>query len=233
MAQHDLNYQQCRWHIQADEQRLLDDLAADIAELANRAIAERGEFSIVLAGGTTPQKLYQRLALIDTDWLRWQIYFGDERCLPDGDAQRNDEMARTAWLDHVAIAARNIHRIAADRYADAAPQYVRQLQNVPCFDLVLLGVGEDGHTASLFPDDLRGFSADAPPVVFIDTAPKWPPQRISLSAARLAATKALWFLATGEGKRDILTRWRRGERVVASRIAPTAGVDIFTDQLPD
>ena len=135
----------------------------------------------------------------------------------------------TAWLDHVAIPRSNIHRIPAEYGPDAgAAAYAQELAGVAEFDLVLLGLGEDGHTASLFPG--RDWSADnLTPVLAVTDAPKPPPQRVSLSPARLAATRQLVFLVTGAGKRTAVRDWRAGITIPASRIAPRGGVDIFLD----
>ena len=222
--------QECRWHYQPDIQCLLMDLCTAIGDCAQHAISLRGEFSIVLAGGSTPKALYQLLPTLDSDWSRWQIYFGDERCLPVGDVDRNDTMVMQSWLAKVPIPAANIHRIAAEKFQQAAVEYATQLESVDKFDLVLLGVGEDGHTASLFPGDNTGFDQTAAAAIFITDSPKPPPERITLSAQRLNRANAVWFLATDAGKRDILQRWRSGEELPVAKIMPLAGVDVFTDQ---
>ena len=222
----------CRWHCQTDLHDLLTGLRDAIGERAKQAIELRGEFTIVLAGGSTPKALYELLPALNTDWSRWQIYFGDERCLPVGDVDRNDTMAMQSWLAKVPIPAAHIHCIAAEQFQQAAVDYAAQLESVDKFDLVLLGVGEDGHTASLFPGDNTGFDHTAA-AIFITDSPKPPPQRITLSAQRLSRANAVWFLATGSGKRDILQRWRSGEELPVAKIKPPAGVDIFTDQFFD
>ena len=89
---------------------LVDALCARIARLAAQCCDERGYFTIVLAGGSTPRELYQQLRHLVADWQCWHIYFGDERCLPAGHPDRNDSMAAVAWLDHVAIPPPHIHR---------------------------------------------------------------------------------------------------------------------------
>jgi 6-phosphogluconolactonase len=196
---------------------------------AQNAIGQRGAFHLVLAGGTTPQRVHELLRGAAADWAHWQIWFGDERCLPPDDTERNSRMAHTAWLDHVPIPRCNIHCIPAERGPDAgATAYAQELAGVAEFDLVLLGLGEDGHTASLFPG--RDWSVTGlPPVLAVIDAPKPPPQRISLSPARLAATRQLVFLVTGAGKRAVVQDWRSGVVIPASQIVPRGGVDIFLD----
>lgn len=223
--------QQPRLHGYADSTSLADDLAPRIAVLANSCIESHGCFTMVLAGGTTPRQLYTRLPQIATDWRRWQLYFGDERCLPRGHPDRNDTMAAAAWLDHVAIPADQIHRVPArDNAVAAAAAYSAVLTPAPRFDLVILGLGEDGHTASLFPGTSQSEkTARTTPALAITDAPKPPAQRVSMSPQRLSDAGAVWFLVTGEAKRPALDAWLAGAELPPRHIVPATGVDIFTD----
>jgi 6-phosphogluconolactonase len=221
--------QKRRWHHYADINALVEERTASLLALASHCIAEQGRFTLVLSGGSTPAPLYRRLAGANTDWPRWHIWFSDERCLPVGHAERNDTMACECWLRLVPIPPEQIHTMPAELGAEAgATAYARQLRGLGNFDLVLLGVGEDGHTASLFPA-APAASGDA---IAVFGAPKPPPQRISLSAARLSAADQVWFLVSGEQKREALTRWHQGEALPAALITPAAGVDIYTDVAP-
>jgi len=144
----------------------------DRAEIANRAlmlcqiaydqaIAKGDKFTIVAAGGSTPRVLYELLAIKEWDWSKVHVFWGDERYVPVTDPQSNEGMTRAAWLDRVAIPAINIHAVPTDQAdpAIAAAQYEQHIQEffgvsvgeIPQFDLILLGMGDDGHTASLFP----------------------------------------------------------------------------------
>jgi 6-phosphogluconolactonase len=220
-----------RWHYFVDTAELQRAAVSHIAACATAAIAKRGEFHCVLAGGRTPQAIYARLATLETNWNAWILYFGDERCLPPGDAQRNDTMARAVWLDRVAIPAAQVYPIPAELGPMAgAARYDELLANAPEFDLVLLGIGEDGHTASLFPGDDAALRSQAAAVA-VTAAPKPPPQRVSVTAARLGRSRSVLFLGTGVDKRDALQRWHRGERIPAALVDPPGGVDIYTDQL--
>ncbi|HEY3698917.1 MAG TPA: 6-phosphogluconolactonase [Spongiibacteraceae bacterium] len=226
------NYTQCvaghtrRWHVCGDIDTLHDAIISQLSRCANEAIAERGAFRIVLAGGRTPQTLYRELPEIATDWRSWFIYFGDERCLPRGDAARNDTMAQQCWLDDVPIPPQQIFSIPAENGAEqGAATYAQLLANVPVFDLVLLGLGEDGHTASLFPD----FPTSNAMAYAVHEAPKPPPDRITLSAARLSAARDVFFLVSGNDKRTALLRLQRGESIPAAEIIPHGGIDIYTD----
>lgn len=223
--------QDVRWHGFADADALARAAFARICAAATQAIAARGVFRIVLAGGNTPRATYKLLRRADTDWRRWQIYFGDERCVPRADPARNSAMADAAWLAHVPFADTCIHPIPAELGAAAAAKaYAQTLRDIGDFDLVLLGLGEDGHTASLFPGHDWGSGADAPDTVQVFDAPKPPPQRVSLSAARLSRTRAVLFLVQGEAKRDAVARWRAGADIAARAIAPAAGVDVLIER---
>lgn len=197
---------------------------------AREAIAGRGSFSIVLAGGSTPRVVYQMLRDADTDWSKWHVYFGDERCLPPDHADRNSRMASEALLDHVAIPAAQIHPIPAELGgAAAAAAYSETLAGLPEFDLVLLGLGEDGHTASLFPGHTWDHN---PPQAAIPVmhAPKPPSDRVSMSAQRLSQARKVLFLVEGAGKQHAVSQWKRGVFLPVRAIIPAKGVDVFLDR---
>jgi 6-phosphogluconolactonase len=219
-----------RW-IGVDGAAALRDAASEwILETAARAIEDRGRFLVSLAGGTTPRDVYAKLRGARADWVRWHVYFGDERCLPRDDAERNSRMAADAWLDHVAIPRAQIHVIAAELVpASAARAYAETLRGLGEFDLVLLGLGEDGHTASLFPGHDWGDAPGAPDVLAVTGAPKPPRERVSLSAARLSRARQVLFMVAGESKRDALARWRAGADIPARAIRPAAGVDVLVE----
>ncbi len=218
-----------RWIRVADVLELRQVAYRRILDAAARAIKRHGRFLIVLAGGSTPRAVY-RMLRTGTDWSRWHVYFGDERCLPVGDAGRNDTMAADAWLDHVPIPRDHVHAIPTELGANgAALAYAGTLHGVGVFDLVLLGLGEDGHTASLFPGRDRGVTESAPDVLAVFDAPKPPPQRVSLSATRLGRTRELLFLVAGEAKRDAVTQWRMGADIPARAIRPETGVDVLVE----
>lgn len=215
-----------RWHEYASATALQDAATADILRIAADSIAARGLFRIVLAGGTTPRGIYARLQAASASWPDWHVYFGDERCLPPDHPERNSLMAAQAWLNRVAIPGSQIHVIPAEAGAEAgAARYAMSLAGIGTFDLVLLGLGEDGHTASLFPGDEVG----AAPVVAVFNAPKPPSQRISLGAGRLSAARHVMFLVSGAGKAAAVAAWRNGTLLPAATITPTAGVDIYVD----
>jgi 6-phosphogluconolactonase len=196
-----------------------------IVQCAAQAIAERGQFLIVLAGGNTPRAVYRLLREAPTDWSKWHVYYGDERCLPRDHVGRNSLMAEQTWLDHVPIPASQIYTMPAESGALlGAKTYAETLAGVGDFDFVLLGLGEDGHTASLFPG---GPWNDGGATVAVANAPKPPPQRISMSASRLSAAHNVLFLVSGAGKQQAVNDWRAGKAIPASAIRPENGVDVY------
>jgi 6-phosphogluconolactonase len=195
------------------------DVARAVAELfvscANDAIRERGSFAVSLAGGTTPKAAYALLArepLRDAfDWSKVQIFFGDERCVPPDDERSNYKMARLAFLDAVGIPPANVHRIKGeDDPVDAAGAYRAELTYVlgdrPRFDLVLLGMGPDGHTASLFPgsDPLEGDDALAR-AVYSNSQQQW---RVTLTPRVFNDARTVAFAVEGSAKAQMLHRVR-------------------------
>ena len=215
-------------HAVADRAALERAAADRILNAATSAIRARGRFHLVLAGGDTPRGAYRKLRDAHADWPAWHLYFGDERCVPRDDPARNSRMAEEAWLDHVAIPAPQRAPIPAELGAEAAARaYGASLRSVAAFDLVLLGLGEDGHTASLFPGHEWGAAPGSPAALAVFSAPKPPPERVSLSAARLSDAREALFLVAGESKRAALAQWRAGAAIPARAIRPAAGVDVL------
>ncbi len=191
------------------------------------AIAAHGRFHLVLAGGNTPRVLYEELASRGAGDHRWHIWYGDERCLPADHPERNSVMAEAAWLAESRIPAEQRRPIPAERGAEAAAaEYAAWLADIPSFDLVLLGLGEDGHTASLFP----GHVWTGTDVLAVHDAPKPPPDRVSLSAGRLADSQAVWFVVTGAGKRGALRRWEEGEGLPVTAVRGRSATLLWMDR---
>lgn len=190
-------------------------VAQRVAASAAQAISERGVFHLALAGGETPRRCYEKLRSLAIDWAGVQLYLGDERCLPKGDAQRNDTMIRVTLLEHIAIPQDNFHFIPSELGAHAAAAaYAAALGQITALDMVLLGMGEDGHTASLFPGNpATGSAAIAVPVF---GSPKPPPERVSLGLDTLNAARQKIFLIAGAGKREAMKRVLQGESLPAA-----------------
>lgn len=192
--------------------------AADtIEEHARQAIQQRGEFSLVLAGGGTPLECYRMLAQRSLDWEQWKIFYGDERCLPLHDPDRNHQLVAATGLTEM-VGQHFI--IPAELGAEpGAASYQALIVDQMPFDMVLLGMGEDGHTASLFPG-LDWDSADAKQLVIaVNGAPKPPPQRISLSKPALQNCRHMLVMITGDSKREALHRWRQGEDLPVAEVS--------------
>lgn len=207
------------WRVFADSDALVRALADALCAEAAAAIAARGAFHLVLAGGTTPRALYAELARRGAGDARWQIWYGDERCLPADHPERNSAMAEAAWLATSNIPEEQRWPIPAEHGAsEAAAVYADWLARAGDFDVALLGMGEDGHTASLFPGRDWGTAADSPDALAVFDAPKPPPERVSLSAARLNRSRRVWFVVTGSGKREALLLWRQGAKLPVSAV---------------
>ena len=191
----------------ADPEEVAGQACRIVIAEAEAAIRERGMFRIVLAGGSTPQRTYEMLAGMAQDWSAWEIFWSDERCLPSDHARRNSCMAQDVWLSHVAIPAGQIHPIPAELgAARAAAEYTKVVLDRKPFDLVLLGMGEDGHTASLF-----STSGDPiAPVIAVHGAPKPPAERVSLNFETLRACRKQLVLITGAEKAPALFAWQQG-----------------------
>lgn len=220
-----MNLKQIKWQ-SFESQVSLDQAAMErVVALADSSIKARGQFHLVLAGGSTPKNVYTLLKNINTDWHKWHVYFGDERCLDSAHQGRNSTMAFEAWLNHIDIPTQNIHTIPAELGpVEGAHLYNETLGKVGDFDLVLLGLGEDAHTASLFPGHRWDNNLDA---LAVFDAPKPPPLRISMSPARLSRSKSVLFLVSGKEKQTAINQWKAGDLIPASTITCNNGVDVF------
>jgi 6-phosphogluconolactonase len=210
-----------------------DALAASAAAWVANACAATNRFDIALAGGSTPRRLYERLAqppyAPTTDWSRWHVWFGDERAVPPSHEASNFRMARASLLEHVRIPAAQIHRSPADdpdlergarRYREELRSSAPMHKGMPHLDVVLLGLGDDGHTASLFPGDsaLAVTDRSCTPGYAVQE----PRQRLTLTFPAINAAKRVAFLVTGDGKAAALRGVVAGT-VPASRVHPTDG----------
>jgi 6-phosphogluconolactonase len=205
--------------------------AAQVVEAAFKAIHEHGDFRLVLAGGSTPRSTYLELAgqlRDEVDWRRVRFYFGDERCVPPSDPRSNYLMVKEALLDPLRIQGSSVRRIAGELAPEAAAaEYDEEIRRTvrerpQAFDLVLLGMGPEGHTASLFPGSpaLEEGTRMAAAV----TVAAQPPERVTLTPLAFRAARQMLFLVTGAEKADALAAVFSGEEVpaaVVSRLGPT------------
>ena len=185
--------------------------AEEVAESAAAEIAAAlrdGARSLVLTGGTSPRRCYELLSELEVEWGRVSILFGDERCVPPLDPESNYRMARESLLDRVQPA--TVYRIPAELGPDeGADLYAEVVSNTAPFDIVLLGVGEDGHVNSLFPGHpalkATGLTAG------IHDSPKPPPRRVTMTFAAIRDAARVIIIATGAGKAQAVAMARRGE----------------------
>lgn len=218
-----------------DPKALAEAAARHVVESAQTAIDARGAFSIALSGGSTPRELHLKLAsppLVDeVDWSRVHVFFGDERCVPPDDAQSNYRMARETLLSRVPIPPEQVHRMRGELPPDeAAQRYEAELQRFfdtepPRLDLILLGMGDNGHTASLFPG-LRAVHEQQRWVVaeYVAEVGMW---RITLTPLILNLAREVVFLVAGAAKADMLRHVLEGPYAPDERpaqiVRPTPG----------
>ena len=227
----------------ASTDALMQTAAECFVSAADAAIRSHGRFVVALAGGSTPKKLYAGLATAAyaqrIDWARAHVFWGDERCVPPDDPRSNYRMTRETLLDHVPLPAANIHRIRGeDPPASAASAYERELRTVFAtpdgpprvapgarFDLILLGMGDNGHTASLFPglaavhETQRWVLAE-----YVAEVSMW---RVTLTPVVINAAPQVLFLVTGGDKAPMLQRVLEGPHqpgtLPAQAVAPSHG----------
>ena len=193
------------WSIFENIDKLSMQVADDILDMAKISIKSTGSFKIVLAGGKSLIPTYKILSHSNADWSRWHIYIGDERCLPLKNKERNDHNINIIWLNNSPIPKKNIHFIRAELDAKQAVwHYETTLEEVENFDVTLLSMGEDGHTASLFPGHQYDNKRD---VVIINNSPKKPKQRISLSYSRLNQSNKVFKIISGSLKCNAVRQW--------------------------
>lgn len=192
----------------SDVEIVVADGVAEAARLVAERLADQAREggSIVLTGGSTPRHAYEIAAELESDWSRVELWWGDERCVPPDDQRSNYGLAKAALLDRLERQPAAIHRMQGELGRDdGAREYRHELDGVGDFDLVLLGLGPDGHVASLFPNfptlDVTNrdvLSTEAGHEPFVD--------RISLTLPRLGATRELLFLVAGEDKAEAVSR---------------------------
>jgi 6-phosphogluconolactonase len=207
-----------------DPETLAIAAAESFKTLALEAVQTRGFFTVALSGGSTPRIIYEALSRLEgVPWGGVHVFWGDDRLVPPDDSRSNYAMTKTVLLDHVDMPDANIHRIRGELEArEAVAEYARQLEAVfgaaMIFDLVHLGVGPDGHTASLFPATPNLESPE--PVRETFPTPGLQPQipRVTLSLGVINAARVKQFFVTGSSKKAILERIARGEDLPAARV---------------
>jgi 6-phosphogluconolactonase len=233
-------------HVFETTDRLFHAAAAKLVEEARSAIAARSRFTVALAGGSTPQTLYELLAVepyrSQVAWSKVEWFWGDERAVGPDDPESNFRMARQALLSKVEADASKVHRLCGEAVplATAAEEYQRELARVfgvptdgppPSFDLVLLGMGGDGHTASLFPftaalDEQKRW-------VTANDVPQLNARRLTVTYPVLNAAASVVFLVTGVGKAKVLREVLQGphdpRRLPSQAVRPAGSLHWFVD----
>ncbi len=231
-------------HVYPDLEALSAAAAERLVARATQALAERDRFTLALAGGSTPRPLYRLLAgphRRRIPWERVHVFWGDERYVPPDDAASNYRMARETLLDRVPIPPANVHAMPTDRDApaDAAAAYETVLRDAfddaATFDLILLGLGDDGHTASLFPEDDRATLADGalPWVRAVEAPPRYGVRpRLTLTLPAINRARQAFFLVAGAAKRDALhaVLERRDPALPPSHVRPRGSAAWFVDE---
>lgn len=224
-------------------------VAARFVEIACEAVGARGRFSVALSGGTTPRRVYELLSGEEfsarVEWAKVHVFFGDERCVPPDDAESNYRMARESLLSRVPIPTQNVHRMIGEGdavanarlYEDELRAFFRTdespIEELPRFDLALLGMGDDGHTASLFPHSPALEERQA--WVVANRIEKFNAFRLTLTARAINHAAHVLFIVTGAGKaerlREVLEGGRDPLRLPSQLIKPTSGtLDWYVDR---
>lgn len=203
------------WFVYPDHERASQAAADFLAEKIKHTIDTKGVCHVVLPGGNTPVMCLGYLSKNDLPWEKVHWYPGDERCYPPGHAERNDQMLQEVLWSR--IGKTNVHSIPAELGAeDAAAQFRDEIAGIERFDIAFLGLGEDGHTASLFPGNAA--LDDARSVVPIFNSPKPPSDRVTISLSMLSKTRCKVILVSGAGKAHIVRRIKAGDKLPVNSI---------------
>jgi 6-phosphogluconolactonase len=230
-----------KYYVEPDPAALARRAAQYIVEMAGEAVEARGCVRIAISGGATPKAAFELLADTNQPWrtrMPWEdldLYWVDERCVPPGNAASNYRMTREALLDHVAMRPEQIHRIEGELEPEAAAaRYESELRNsfrlegaeMPRFDLVALGMGNDGHTASIFPHTKAIHESCR--LVTANYLPQKDAWRVTLTGPVINHARSVFFLVAGEDKasilKEVLTGPRDPERLPSQLIWPSSGI---------
>lgn len=235
-----MNWQTSIWK---DREELSRAAAADLAQIAEAAVASQGRFALALSGGKTPRRLYEILYTEyreKIDWGRTHLFFGDERYVAQDDPMSNYRMARESLIVPLGIPESNVHPMPTylDDPDEAAHVYEKTLRShfgdeAPAFDLVLLGIGLQGHTASLFPGS-PALEEKERWVVAVEVSAR-PPLRLTLTLPAINAGKRVFFLVSGKGKQPIVAKLRdlgpeESRDYPAALVRPQGPVTLYLDQ---
>lgn len=215
----------------------MNELTIFLAEFIIQGIEQNNDkYTIALSGGKTPELIFDYLAEFynsKINWSKTNIFWGDERCVPPEDPESNYKMAKEHLLSKISIPEKNVFRIAGEaepeleaiRYSGILKNNLYQKNNIPCFDLILLGLGEDGHTASIFPDQMNLIESDK--ICSAAVHSKSNQQRITLTAKTINNSKSILFIAVGKSKSmvvsEIINSNKSAKKYPAFYIKPSFG----------
>lgn len=199
---------------------LFEQAANQLSDLLVETIARRQECTLVVSGGKAIRQTLVNLSTCEVPWSSVRIYLADERCVPQGDKDRNDSMVDEVFVRPSGINTENFIRIPAELGPVlGAYEYSRTIAEINQFDIALLGVGEDGHVASLFPNHPSVLSRER--VVAVKNSPKIPPNRVSLGLTMLRGATHRIVVVAGVEKSDLIARIQEGQRPPVALIDPT------------
>lgn len=219
-----------------DKHALAEAVKFDLVKLSRNQISPTRAFNLALAGGSTPRTIYRQWSTVKDDsfWGKVHFFWGDERCVPADHDDSNYKMAYESFLSGIEISENQIHRIHGEanpeaeslRYANEIKEHLPITKNLPQFDWILLGVGTDGHTASLFPNSEALEEKNS--VCIIAKHPQTGQKRISLTLPVINNAKKITFLVTGDEKaevvREILTNNGKSVNYPAAQVNPQSGI---------
>lgn len=230
----------------ADKREVIERVARDTRHVLAQVLSGSNDAHLVLTGGTVGIGVLTHLGTTDdgsVDWARVHLWWGDDRWLPEGDDERNDEQARTQFIEALPFALHHVHRMPASASGlsldVAASWYSQQLAEhapegeLPKFDLVFLGVGPDAHVASLFPGHRAG-SESSGTVIPVRDSPKPPPERLSLTLRAINSATRVWLVAAGEDKAEAIAHALAGadfSTAPASSVRGTEETRLYCDSL--
>lgn len=215
------NISEGKFHFFHDPDSLAETLADDLEKLISEAVAVREVCHMVFPGGRSPYRVLEKLRDRDLPWKNLHLYPSDERCVSLGDPERNDRLIDELIINHVPLPQENLRRIPAESGPEeGADRYSALLEKTPCFDIALLGMGEDGHTASLFPD--HPAMHDRRQAVPVFNSPKPPSSRVSIGLNRLTEASNRFVIVIGADKIRFLNSLKSFRGTPVELIKPTA-----------
>jgi len=203
-----------------DAEAVAQAAAEFLGDQITTCVTVKGVCHVALPGGSTPARCLELLSSRQLPWNSIHWYVGDERCYPPAHPERNDSMIEQQLWSRIEAPAENLHPIPAELGPErAAEKYSGLIDTIGCLDIVVLGMGEDGHTASLFPDNPANENEHS--VVAVYNAPKPPAERVSLGLATIQSAGQRIVLVSGTGKREALLRLKQGIQLPIARIGPS------------